>query len=261
MHKKILAAVLGTILVTGTGCQGKSGEETQSAAFQENTDEAAEAGNEAAETGDGAAEAEAEAETEAGAETEAEAAGQADAEESILSEEMQQEQEAGAAQLEADAIDQLHEQNEIPAESVEQTVFAQSALQLDESAGWIRVCSENREDGSFGEVYSCEDGLEYEWNYYSSDGTEAGGDVETALTQAGWSVSDASRDDTLSDALGHEVYHYLAYEDDNGYSMIHQGLYLDIEGGYYTADFSMMEGNMGIYYDRVETLLSQIYIA
>lgn len=252
MHKKILAAILlGTILVTGTGCQGSDGEEKQSVSFQENAD-----GPEESLEQDG---------TESAA-AQDEAAGEAVSQDEVTgemaqSEEIEQEQEAGAAQMEADAIDLQHEKEEIPAESVERTAFAQSALQLDESANWIRVRSENREDGSFGEVYSCEEGLEYEWNYNPSDKADAASGLEEALGQAGWSVSDTSKNSVLSDAFGYEVYNYIAYEDDNGYSMIHQGLYLDMEGGYYTADFSMMEGNMGTYYEKAETLLSQIYIA
>lgn len=284
MHKKILAAILlGTILVTGTGCQGSDGEEKQSVSFQENADESEESleqdGTESAAAQDEAAgESAAQNEAAEGAVSQEEVTG-----EMAQSEEIEQEQEAGAAQMEADAIDLQHEKEEIPAESVERTAFTQSALQLDESANWIRVSSENREDGSFGEVYSCEEGLEYEWNYNPSDKADAASGLEEALAQAGWSVSDTSKNSVLSDAFGYEVYNYIAYEDDNGYSMmsdngkqdndgskyeddngysmIHQGLYLDMEGGYYTADFSMMEGNMGMYYEKAETLLSQIYIA
>lgn len=222
MHKKILAALLlGAMLATASGCHGAEGEEKQSVSVQENTD---------------------------------------DAEEKARAKANEEEQEAGAAQVEADAIDQQHVKEEIPAESVEQTVFAQSILQLDESANWIRVRSENREDGSFGEKYACEEGLEYEWNYTPSEKADAAGGLEAALAQPGWSVSDTSRNDELSDRLGCEVYNYTVYEDDNGYSMIRQGLYFDMEGGYYTADFSMMEGNMGMYYEKAETLLAQVYI-
>lgn len=251
MHRKILAAILlGTILVTGSGCQGSDGEESLSMSFQENEE--------------GADESAAQSETEQAAEDEAaaEAAVQdGAAEETAQSAEMEQEQEAGAAQMEADAIDLQHQKEEIPEESVEQTAFDQGALRLDDSADWIRILSENREDGSFGEKYFCEEGLEYEWNYRPSDEADAAAGLEEALAGEGWSVSDTSKNSVLSDAFGYEVYNYTAYEDDNGYSMIHQGLYLDREGGYYTADFSMMEGNMGIYYEKAESLLSRIYLA
>lgn len=262
MHKKILATILlGTILVTGTGCQGSDGEEKQSVSFQENADESEE-NAQPGKTGEAAVQDGAEGETAAQDEAAGEITVQDEAaDEDARSEEMKQEQEAGAAQMEADAIDLQHEKEVIPEESVEQTAFAQSALRLDESANWIRIRSENREDGSFGEEYSCEEGLKYEWAYSPADQADTVGSPETALSRTGWSVSDTSRNDALSDALGHEVYNYIAYEDDNGYSMIHQGLYLDMEGGYYTADFSMMEGNMGTYYEKAETLLSQIYIA
>lgn len=242
MRKKILAAVLlGTMLVAGTGCQGSNGEEKQNASVQEDVN------------GEESSTEETENNVTEGEQTSQDESGQ--------SEEMEKEQEAGAAQMEADAIDRQHEKKEIPTESVERTAFAKNALELDESANWIRTGSENREDGSFGETYVCEEGLEYEWSYMPSEKADAQSGLEAALSQLGWSVSDTSKNDALSESLGHEVYNYIAYEDDNGYSMIHQGLYLDMEGGYYTADFSMMEGSMGEYYDRAETLLSQIYIA
>lgn len=253
MYKKILAGVLfGMILITGIGCQGSGRKETEHVSEQE--------------IGPAAGESRPQEETAALDET-AEEAGNRDSQEETpkLDEEyqladMQQEQEAGAAQLEADAIDMQHEKKEIPEESVPRTVFGESALKLDESLNWICTYSEKQEDGSFGEVYACEEGLEYEWKYVPAEETDADSGLQAALSQEGWSVSGTERNDTLSGALGCEVYDYTAYEDDNGYSMMHQGLYLNIEGGYYTADFSMMEGSMGMYYDRVETLLSQIYI-
>ena len=59
-------------------------------------------------------------------------------------------------------------------------------------------------------------------------------------------------------AAKHITYYYTAYEDDNGYSMLHRGIYINTEAGYYTADFSMMEGDTGEYYEMAGLYLAQI---
>lgn len=181
-------------------------------------------------------------------------------EEETQPDEIEKEQELGEAQAQADAIEAQHQDREIPETSVDQAAFTQKKLMLDESANWIRISSETREDGTFGEAYAYDERLEYTWNYAAAEKADAQSGLEAAIATKNWELADSSRNDALSEKLGCEVYDYTAYEDDNGYSMFHQGVYVDVEGGYYLADFSMMEGDLGEYYNTAQALLGQIYV-
>lgn len=175
-------------------------------------------------------------------------------------EDVEREQEIGAAQEAANEIDAMHEKEELPEKSVEQAAFAQKKLMLDESAGWIRIQSEDGSDGSCTESYAYDENLEYSWSYTPGALSDVESAISTVMEEREWLLTDSARNDELSGKLGLEVYSYSAYEDDNGYSMLHEGLWLNTENGYYMADFSMMEGNMGEYYDTAHALLAQIYI-
>lgn len=180
-----------------------------------------------------------------------------DMEESEVSEEVAAEQAMGEAQTQADEIDAMH-QNELATESVEQTTFAQSRLYLAESDNWIRTSSENREDGSFGESYQANERLTYSWSYTPAEKADAQAGIDMCMTAKEWDLSENTYSEEITAALGYETYYYTAYEDDNGYSMLHRGIYVNTEAGYYTADFSMIEGDMGDYYDMAGLYLAQI---
>lgn len=180
-----------------------------------------------------------------------------DMEESEVSEEVAAEQAMGEAQTQADEIDAMH-QNELATESVEQTTFAQSRLYLAESDNWIRTSSENREDGSFGESYQANERLTYSWSYTPAEKADAQAGLDMYMAAKGWTLSENTYSEDITAALGCETYYYTAYEDDNGYSMLHRGIYVNTEAGYYTADFSMMEGDTGEYYEMAGLYLAQI---
>ncbi|MEE1197284.1 MAG: hypothetical protein UHS54_10525 [Lachnospiraceae bacterium] len=180
-----------------------------------------------------------------------------DMEESEVSEEVAAEQAMGEAQTQADEIDAMH-QDELATESVEQTAFAQSRLYLAESDNWIRTSSENREDGSFGESYQANERLDYSWDYTQAEKTDAQAGLDMYMAAKGWTLSENTYSEDITAALGCETYYYTAYEDDNGYSMLHRGIYINTEAGYYTADFSMMEGDTGEYYEMAGLYLAQI---
>ena len=170
------------------------------------------------------------------------------------------EQEAGEAQIQADTISEQHINDTIPETGVESAAFTQNILNLDESENWIRVFSEGSEDGSHREIYACDEKLKYTWSYIPSESVEVQSNLDSFSAEQGWLLHDFFENEELSKAINRETYHYTAYEDDAGYSMYHQGVYISEEGGYYIADFSMIEGDYGIYYETVENLLSQVYI-
>lgn len=223
MKKKIIAAILmGTMLVTAAGCSDKETSDADKKVTEESDE------------------------------------GEAiDTEESEVSEEVAAEQAMGEAQTQADEIDAMH-QDELATESVEQTAFAQSRLYLAESDNWIRTSSENREDGSFGESYQANERLDYSWDYTQAEKTDAQAGLDAYVTGKAWTLSESAYSEAITAALGCETYYYTAYEDDNGYSMLHRGLYINTETGYYTAEFIMMEGDMGDYYEMADQYLAQI---
>ena len=180
-----------------------------------------------------------------------------DMEESEVSEEVAAEQAMGEAQTQADEIDAMH-QDELATESVEQTAFAQSRLYLAESDNWIRASSQNQEDGSFGEEYQGNEDLTFAWNYTPAEKADAQAGLDMYMAAKGWTLSENTYSEDITAALGCETYYYTAYEDDNGYSMLHRGIYINTEAGYYTADFSMMEGDTGEYYEMAGLYLAQI---
>ena len=65
----------------------------------------------------------------------------------------------------------------------------------------------------------------------------------------------------LTEKLGLDVCEYTAYEDDEGYSMLHRGVVIVENGVYYTEDFTMMEGDMGEYEPSVQEWIGQVYVA
>lgn len=220
MHKKlVMALMLTAVLAAGTGCKEKTDENAQA------TEETAEGEDQTKEV-------------------------DADAEDVIVDE-------TEAIQTEADLIDEQH-QKELATESVEQTTFGQSRLYLAESDNWIRVSSQNQEDGSFGEEYQGNEDLTFAWNYTPAEKADAQAGLDMYMAAKGWTLSENTYSEDITAALGCETYYYTAYEDDNGYSMLHRGLYINTETGYYTAEFIMMEGDMGDYYEMADQYLAQI---
>lgn len=222
MHKKIaIALMLTAVLATGAGCKEKTADEKGTTA---ETAESAEENSTDETDGD------------------------------------YDEQVDGEAQIQANEIDAQHEK-ELATESVEQTAFAQRKLYLADSDNWIRTSSENREDGSFGEEYQANESLTYSWNYAPAEKADAQTGLDMCMISNEWTLSESTYSEDITAALGCETYYYTAYEDDNGYSMLHRGIYINTETGYYTADFSMMEGDSGEYYEMAGQYLAQVSFA
>lgn len=203
------------------------------------------------------------------------------------------EQETGEMQEKADAIDALHADADTggggtgedgaggagdSGTPVEQADWEGQMLTLAQSEEWTRTSS-GEQEGGFAEVYDCDGRLEYTWSCTAlSSGTAEGGDMtdgdtadggdssgensaEGCLAERGWTVSAVTADAELSEKTGMEAYGYTAYEDDEGYSMLHRGVILTGEDMYYTADFRMMEGDMGTYEASVQEWLAEISLS
>ena len=61
--------------------------------------------------------------------------------------------------------------------------------------------------------------------------------------------------------LGLDTVENTADEDGEGYSMLDRGILVGDEDAYYTADFRMMEGDMGEYEPSVQEWIAQVYFA
>lgn len=173
------------------------------------------------------------------------------------------EQEAGEMQAAADAIDGVHAEKE---EEKSDTAVAQGErsgkkLALDASGDWIRQKSESDGNGGFTETYSCSDRLEYTWNCVSEDSGDAESAAGSYIEENGWTAASVAVNEELTEKLGLDVCEYTAYEDDEGYSMLHRGVVIVENGVYYTADFTMMEGDMGEYEPSVQEWIGQVYVA
>lgn len=173
------------------------------------------------------------------------------------------EQEAGEMQAAADAIDRVHAEKE---EEKSDTAVAQGEwsgkkLALDASGDWIRQKSESDGNGGVTETYSCSDRLEYTWNCVSEDAGDAESAAGSYIEENGWIAASVAVNEELTEKLGLDVCEYTAYEDDEGYSMLHRGVVIVENGVYYTADFTMMEGDMGEYEPSVQEWIGQVYVA
>ena len=172
------------------------------------------------------------------------------------------EQEAGEMQAAADAIDKAHakKKEETSDTSVAQGDWSGKKLNLDASGEWTRQKSESDGNGGFTETYSCTDRLEYTWNYVSEDADDAKSTAGSYIEDNGWTVTSVAANEELTKELGLDACEYTAYEDDEGYSMLHRGVVVVDDGAYYTADFRMMEGDMGEYEPSVQEWIAQMYI-
>lgn len=177
------------------------------------------------------------------------------------------EQEMAKAQADADEIDALHQENGSQT-AAERADFGFAVPTAEGMEGWLCIESGTGEDGISREIYQCDEELKYMWECQAADtgsAADAGSAAETAVTEKlsgkGWVISRTSRNDQLSDRLQTEVYDYQAYEDDNGYSMYHQGIYVDGAEYRYLVDYSVMEGFFGDYYERITQLLEGVTIA
>ena len=174
------------------------------------------------------------------------------------------EQEAGAAQEAADEIDQLHaDSKETAKTSVERGSWDGKMLEMDETGSWVRQSSEEDGKGGFAESYVCDaDGrLEYTWSCVPESVSNGAAFTEDYIQNSGWTAASVTLNEDVAADLGMDAYEYTAYEDDNGYSMLHRGVLIADDDNYYTADFRMMEGDMGQYETSVQEWLSSLYLA
>lgn len=174
------------------------------------------------------------------------------------------EQEAGAAQEAADEIDQLHaDGKETVQTSVERGAWDGKLLEMDETGSWVRQSSEEDGKGGFEESYVCDaDGrLEYTWSCVPESVSDCAAFTEDYIQDSGWTAASVTLNEDVAADLGMDAYEYTAYEDDNGYSMIHRGVLIADDDTYYTADFRMMEGDMGQYETSVQEWISSLYLA
>ena len=174
------------------------------------------------------------------------------------------EQEAGAAQEAADEIDQLHaDGKETVQTSVERGSWDGKILEMDETGSWVRQSSEEDGKGGFEESYICDaDGrLEYTWSCVPESVSDGAAFTEDYIQNCGWTAASVTLNEDVAADLGMDAYEYTAYEDDNGYSMLHRGVLIADDDTYYTADFRMMEGDMGQYETSVQEWLSSLYLA
>ena len=173
------------------------------------------------------------------------------------------EQEAGEMQAAADAIDKVHAEKKdtLSDTSVDQGDWNGKMLMPDEAQSWVRQSSEADDNGGFAETYSCDDRLQYSWNCVVGETGEAQALADEYIRDRGWTVTSVEANDDLAEKLGLDTCEYTAYEDDEGYSMLHRGILVVDEDAYYTADFRMMEGDMGEYEPSVQEWIAQVYFA
>lgn len=173
------------------------------------------------------------------------------------------EQEAGEMQAAADAIDKAHAEKEETASdtNVEQGDWDGKRVMLDQTESWIRQSSSANDDGGFAETYNCDDRLQYTWNCASGEMEDAQSQTDAYIEANGWTVSSVTANDELTEKLGLTTCEYSAYEDDQGYSMLHRGILIMDGETYYTADFRMMEGDMGEYEPSIQEWIAQIELA
>lgn len=162
--------------------------------------------------------------------------------------EAENEQIDGAAAEAADEITLKH-QEEVSAKSVEHASIEGTSIQIPLSEDWILTESESDGDGNCKEVYSCDEGTKAVWERRKMESE----DVEEGLTKwldtKGWTEMNRQKEEKLTETLGTEVYYYEANGDEDGYSMMHIGVYFLYEGNCYTVDFSVIEGALMEYYD------------
>ena len=173
----------------------------------------------------------------------------------------QEEQETAKAKMDADEIDALHQQEEESKEAVEQAAFEGVIPRLEGTEGWIRTKSEIGDDGISRERYLCDEELIFNWESGAADTEEVPEALAGWAAGKNWDISQSGRDDQMSEALNAEVYAYQAYEDDNGYSMYHQGSYVMDDGRWYVVDFEVMEGFFGDYYETITENLGKLTLA
>lgn len=172
------------------------------------------------------------------------------------------EQEAGEMQAAADAIDKVHAEREEASSdtSVEPEDWDGKKLVLAQTDSWVCKSSAADDNGGFAETYQCDDRLEYSWSCASGEAEDAQTQTDTYIDGKGWTGTSVTENEELTEKLGLTTCEYTAYEDDEGYSMLHRGVLVMDGETYYTADFSMMEGDMGEYEPSVQEWISQIEI-
>lgn len=172
-----------------------------------------------------------------------------------------EEQETAKAKADADEIDAQHQEDAQGADAVEQAVFEGVIPRIEGADDWVRTESVTGEDGISRETYQCDEELKFFWESGAADSGEVQESLAGWAAGKNWEISQSGRDDQMSEALNAEVYGYQAYEDDNGYSMYHQGSYVINEGRWYAVDFEVMEGFFGDYYDTITEALGKLTLA
>lgn len=172
-----------------------------------------------------------------------------------------EEQEQAQAQVEADEIDQLHQDRGQKKEPVEQIDFGRVIPRIEGSDTWIRTESTVTEDGISRECYQCDEELQYQWESGQASAADIQEGLNAWISQKNWELSESEKNDVLSDALAGEVYAYEAMEDDNGYSMYHRGIYVLKDESWYGMDFNVIEGVFGDYYHAIGEYLNKLTIS
>lgn len=171
--------------------------------------------------------------------------------------EAENEQIDGAAAEAADEITLKH-QEESPSKNVDHASIEGTFVQIPQAEEWILKESETDGEGYSKEVYLCDEETEAVWERSQAD-TE---DVEEGLTKwldiKGWSEMNRQKEEELTEALGTEVYYYEANGEEDGYSMMHIGVYFLYEGNCYTVDFSVIEGSLTEYYDNFQDWIQMV---
>lgn len=177
-----------------------------------------------------------------------------------VNEEVAAEQEQALAQTDADAISEQHTKDNQNQKAVEQTNFGRVIPCLEESANWKRTESSIGEGDMAHEVYQCNEKMKFLCESAATDNTDTQTGLEEWISGKGWILFTNSKNEELSETLKAEVYNYEALQDDNGYSMYHQGVYFIMDGYWYVADFSVMEGEYTDYAGIISEYLSSLIL-
>lgn len=172
----------------------------------------------------------------------------------------QEEQEDGAAAEAADEISSKHQEEPI-SESVPRADIEGAFIQIPQAGDWIRKESQSGEDGQLREVYLCDEDAEVSWERSKIESEDVQEGLTTWLGAQGWVEMSRQKQEILSETLGTEVYYYEASGEDEGYSMMHTGVYFLHQEYRYIVDFSVIEGSLMEYYDSFQTWLDDVTLS
>lgn len=162
------------------------------------------------------------------------------------------------AQADADEISAQHADDNQDQEAVERADFGRAIPYLEESENWKRTESTVAEGDVAHEVYQCDAELEFLCESAATDNADVQAGMESWISGKGCELVTSTKNDALSESLQKEVYSYEALQDNNGYSIYHQGVYFVGDGCWYAADFSVMEGEYGDYSETISGQLNNL---